>query len=76
VPVAVQPAVDRQAVVGRVGDHRRVGVREDRPVRLEEVEQVWHLLEIGRDVGVVAEEVHVVEHEVDDVLDAVAELAG
>ena len=33
-----------------------------------------HLFEIGRHVRVVTEEVHVVEHDVHDVLDAVAKL--
>src|SRR5260370_1068869 len=42
----------------------------------EEVEQVRHLLEIGRDVGVVPGEVDVVEDETDHVLHAVAEMAG
>ena len=41
----------------------------ERAVVLDEVEQVRHLLEVGRDVRVVPQEVHVVELEVDDVLD-------
>ena len=35
----------------------------ERPVAPDEVEQVRHLLEVGRHVRVVAEEVHVVEDE-------------
>ena len=76
VPVAVQTGVDRQAVIGGVGDQRCVRVREHSAVRLEEVEQIRHLLEVGGDVLVVPEEVHVVEDDVDHVLDPVAELAG
>ena len=40
-----------------------------RAVRAHEVEQVRHLLEVGRDVRVVPPEVDVVEDDVDDVLD-------
>jgi hypothetical protein len=49
---------------------------QHRAVVLQEVVQVRHLLEIGRDVRVVPCEMDVVENDVDDVLDAVAELAG
>ena len=44
-------------------------VAEQDAVALDEVEQIGHLLEVGRDVGVVAGEVRVVELDVDDVLD-------
>jgi len=52
-------------------------VREERAVLLEEVQQVRHLLQVGRDarVGVVAVEMRVVELEIDHVLHAVRELA-
>ena len=46
-----------------------------RAVVLNEVQQVRHLLEVGRDVRVVPPEVDVVELELDDVLDAVGERA-
>ena len=71
-PVAVQTGVDRQAVVRRVRDQRRVRVREHGAVLLQEVQQVRHLLEVGRDVRVVPREVDVVEDDVDHVRDAVA----
>jgi hypothetical protein len=53
-------------------------VRVERSVRLQEVEQVRHLLEIRRDARDVAAVVRVVELQVDDVLDPavlVAEVA-
>ena len=51
---------------------------KQRAVPLEEVQQVRHLLEVGRDIRAVAPEVRVVELQVDHVLDLavlVAELA-
>ena len=75
-PVAVEAGQRRQDVIGRMGDQRRMAVREERPVLLEEVEQVRHHLEVGGHVRVVAEEVDVVERENHHVLDAVTELAG
>ena len=50
-------------------------VGQERAVALEEVEQVGHQLQVGRDVRVVPEEVHVVERERHHVLDAVAQVA-
>src|SRR5271165_2829709 len=44
-------------------------VTDERAVACEEVQQVGHLLEVRRNVGVVAPEVHVVELHIDDVLD-------
>jgi hypothetical protein len=58
-----------------VRDQRGVVVGQERSVVLEEVEQVRHHLQVGRDVGVVTEEVHVVEADLDHVLDAVAQMA-
>src|SRR5262249_13791936 len=57
------------------GDQRRVMVRQHRAVALDEVDQGRDLLEVGEHVRVVPREVDVVEGDVDDVLDAVAELA-
>ena len=57
-----------------MSDQRRVVVREHRSVALDEVEQVRHHLQVRRNVRVVPEEMHVVERELDHVLDAVAEL--
>ena len=56
-------------------DQRRVVVRQDGAVVLEEVQEVRHQLEVGRDVGVVPEEVHIVEADLNDMLDAVAKAA-
>src|ERR1051326_5543687 len=58
-------------------DQNRVVVRVERPVVLEEVQQVRHLLQVRRDVRVVPQEVDVVELQIDDVFDlsVVAELA-
>jgi len=53
-------------------DQDRVVVRQQRAVPADEVQQVRHLLQIGRDVRVVPQEMHVVEDQVDDVLDVVA----
>jgi hypothetical protein len=49
-------------------------VGQKRPVSFEEVEQIRHLLEVGRNVRVVAAKMNIVELNVDDVLDAVAEV--
>ena len=75
-PVAVQPGIGGQDVVGGVRDERRVAVAQEGAVVLEEVQQVRHHLQVGRDVGVVPEEVHIVERELHHVLDPVAEVAG
>ncbi len=57
-----------------MGDQRCVVVGQDSPVVLQEVEQVRQHLHVGGDVGVVTEEVDVVEPDLDDVLDAVTQL--
>ena len=75
VPVAVQAGERGQDVVAGVRDERRVVVGQERAVAGEEVQQVRYLLQVGRDVRVIPEVVHVVEHERDHVLDAVAQVA-
>ena len=50
-------------------DQQRVVVGQQHAVVLDEVEQVGHLLQVRRHVGVVAGEVDVVELDVNDVLD-------
>ena len=75
-PVAVQPGPGGQQVISGVGDERGVVVGQERPVAPEEVQQVGHHLQVGRDVRVVAEEVDVVEAELDHVLDPVSEAAA
>src|SRR6185369_17104034 len=75
VPVAVQAGERGQDVVAGVRDERRVVVGQERAFAGEEVQQVRYLLQVGRDVRVIPEVVHVVEHERDHVLDAVAQVA-
>jgi len=55
-----------------VRDEDRVVPVHHRPVGLQEVQQMRHLLEIGRYVGDVSAQVDVVELYVDDVLDLAA----
>jgi hypothetical protein len=43
-------------------------------VAFKEVQQIGHLLEVGGHIGVVAAEMDIVELNVDDVFDAVAEI--
>ena len=74
--VAVQAGERGQQVVRGVRDQWRVVVGQKRAVTGEEVQQVRHHLQVGRDVGVVPEEVHIVERQLDHVLDAVPELAA
>src|SRR5689334_18010720 len=52
-----------------MGDQRRVLLAQKRAIGGQEIEQVRHLLQVGWHVRVVAAEVHVVELEIDDVLD-------
>jgi hypothetical protein len=52
-----------------VGDQWGVVVGEQRAVVHDEVEQVRHLLQVGRDIWIVPAEVHVIELDVDDVFD-------
>ena len=51
-----------------MGDERRVVVRQESSVALDEVQQVGHLFQIGRHVRVIADEVRVVELHVNYVL--------
>jgi len=50
-------------------------VGKESPIVLEEVQQIWQQLQVGRHVRVVPEEVHIVECELNDVLYSVAEPA-
>ena len=77
--IRVVPGQRAQDAGGGVRDQDCVIVGDQRPVALDEVQQVRHLLQVRRNVGVVAPEVGVVELDVDDVLDVVArrlEVAG
>jgi hypothetical protein len=58
-----------------VRDENRVLVVAERPVPAQEVHQVRHLLQVGRELLPVPKQVRVVELQVDDVLDAVVETA-
>src|SRR6185437_3439614 len=76
VPVTVQAGERGQQVISGVRDERGVVVGRERAVVLEEVQQAGHHLQVGRHIGVITEEVHVVKGEFDDVLDPVAQLAA
>src|SRR5262249_31759573 len=78
VPVGIQARQRAEDPAAGVRDQNRVVVRVERPVALQEVQQVRHLLHVGRDVRGVPLEVDVAQLEVDDVLDlpVAAELAG
>src|SRR5207237_1115772 len=79
VPVWIEAGLGGQDPARGVRDEDRMVVREQRPVRRHEVEQVWHLLEIGRDARRITQVMRVVELQVDDVLDRsclAAELAA
>jgi len=49
---------------------------KERALVFEEVQQIGHLLEVRRHVRVVPTKMDIVELDIDDVLDAVIELAG
>ena len=66
---AVQAGLGGHDVVGRVRDQRGVLMGDQRPVAGDEVEQVRHLLQVAGHVRLVPGVVHVVELDVDDVLD-------
>ena len=66
---AVQAGLGGHDVVGRMRDQRRVLAGDQRPVAGDEVQQVRHLLQVAGHVRVVPGVVHVVELDVDDVLD-------
>ncbi len=75
-PVAVQAGEGGQQVIGGVRDERGVVVGRERAVVFEEVQQARHHFQVRRHVGVVAEEMDIVEGELDDVLDPVAQAAA
>src|SRR5450755_1546381 len=53
-------------------DQRRVMIAAHRAIVLHEVEQVGHLLEVRRHVGIIPPQVDVVELDMHDMLDLVA----
>ena len=76
---AARPGIDTrqrgQDPGRRVRDQRRVMVRHQIAVALDEIEQVGHLLEIRRHIRVVTDEMRVVELNVDHVLVVALQLA-
>ena len=70
VAVAVHTGDGGEDVGGCVRDKRRVVVREQSSVPANEIQQVRHLLQVGRDVRIVAREMRVIELHVDHVLDS------
>ena len=76
VAVRVQAGERRDDPAGRVRDQDRVVVGAERPVGLQEALQRGHLLEIGRDIRVVARQMRVVVLDVDDVLDRATRSEG
>jgi hypothetical protein len=55
-----------------MGNQRRVMIAADHAVVAHEIEEIWNLLEIGRNIRVVAPQMHIVELNMDDVLDIAA----
>jgi hypothetical protein len=47
-------------------------VAADRAIVEDEIEQVWHLLQISRDVRIVSSQVNIVEHDINNALDFAA----
>jgi hypothetical protein len=50
--------------------HMMIGIQ--RPVLPDKVKEVWHLLQIRRNVGIIATKVNVVEDDLDHMLDSAA----
>jgi hypothetical protein len=67
-PIRVETGERGQDPPARVRDQHRVVVGEQCAVVPQKAQQMWHLLEIGRHVRVVPQEVRVIELQVDDVL--------
>jgi hypothetical protein len=70
--VAMKTGQDGEGVGSLLRQRRCLMVAADDPVADQEVEQMRHLLEIGGDVGIVPPQVHVVELDMNDVLDGAA----
>jgi len=76
VPIAVGVGERGDDVVRGMRDERRVVIGEQHSVALEELQQIGHLLQIRGHVRVIAAQVHVVELDLDHVLEARGEPAG
>jgi hypothetical protein len=70
--VAVNPGLRSENIGRGVGNQRRVVIAADGAVALNEVEQIRNLFEIGRNVRIVAPQMHVVENDMDNTLDLAA----
>ena len=70
--VAIDAGLGGENIGRGVRDQRRVMIAADGAVVLNEVEQVRHLFEIGRDIRIVASQMHVVENDMNNVLDLTA----
>ena len=73
--VAVDAGQRGQDIDRGVRDQGCPVIGQQRSLPFEEIQQVGHLFEVGRHVRVVAPKVHIVELDMDDVRDAIAELA-
>src|SRR5208337_4352198 len=72
VAVPINTGQGRQDVIGGVGNKMSVVVGKHSSVVLEEVEQMRHLLQVGRNVGVIPLDVQVIELDVNNVADRTA----
>src|SRR5713226_7769586 len=70
VTVTIDASQRGEDIRGGVGDERSVMVGENGPLGLENVQEVRHLLEIGRHVRVIADKMRVIELNIDDMLDS------
>ena len=73
--IGIQAGLHRDDVSARVRDERGMCLREERAIAGEKVQQMRHLLQVGRDVRIVAVEVDVIELQINDVLHAARRLA-
>ena len=71
--VAIDAGQGCQDIDRRVRDQRRVMLGKECAAVLHEVEQVRHLLEVGRHIWVVAPQMHIVELEINHPLYLVAD---
>jgi hypothetical protein len=70
--VAINAGLGRENIGRGVRNQRGVMIAADGAIVLDEIEQVRHLFEIGWNVRIVAPQVHVVENDMDNVLDLTA----
>lgn len=73
--VAVDPGERGYDIYRCMRDQRCMVIGEQSALILEEIQQIGHLFEVRRHIWVVAAEVDIIELDIDDVLDAIAETA-